>query len=159
MPPSLRQAAARLGNLTCRARRPSPTGASASPDAAAAQRRYIGRTTVETKLRIVTSTPMATLWREDGEIHARRVTRLTHGDIRSLLGAGPVHFVVANVGTPLRWIPISETFDFWKSEVSSRLAFFDSIALQSVSGGLAYVASRWETPGSSTPIVLLEAYH
>ena len=114
---------------------------------------------MDPKLRIVTSLPVATLWREDGEIQARSVTRLTDGDIRSLLGLGPVHFVVADVGTPLRWIPTSGAFDFWKSEVCSRLASSECIALDSFPGGLAYVASRWETPGSPDPIVLLEAHH
>jgi hypothetical protein len=104
-------------------------------------------------------TPVNTLWRESGEIQARRVTDLTHTDIRSLLALGPVHFVVANVGTPLRWIPSSESLHFWKTEVSANVASSDCIDLDSFPGRLAYSASRWETPGSRNPLVLSEPHH
>ena len=103
--------------------------------------------------------PVEVLWQESGELQAHRLAWLTDGEIRSLLRTGPVRFVVANVGAPLRWIPTSDAFDFWKREALSRIASPDHIVLDDFPGGLAYVASRWEAPGDTCPIVLLEAHH
>lgn len=89
---------------------------------------------------------------------ARRVRALCTEDIRALLRAGPVVFLVANLGDPLRVIPAGERFEFWKSQAQARIVDTARFSLEDFPGELAYVATAW-TDGDATPIVLLEAYH
>ena len=72
--------------------------------------------------RVVTRLPLAELWDEAGPVSAAKVRDLGAEDIRALLTAGPVRFVVANIAAPLRWVPVGECFQFWKAEVRSRSA-------------------------------------
>ena len=80
-------------------------------------------------------------------------------EIADLLRAGEVRFVVADVGSPLRWLPADECYDFWNSEVKRHLA--DPAAanyLEAFPGGYCYFASEWASD-SSEPIVLLTVSH
>lgn len=78
-------------------------------------------------------------------------------DVRDLLRAGPFVFLIANLGDPLRVIPLEDRFAFWKSEAEARIVESDRIVLEAYAGGLAYAASEWRD--GSRSIVLLEAYH
>ena len=90
--------------------------------------------------------PMTGLWTEQGELVATRVRALDHGDVLALLHEGALHFVVATLGKPLRWIAKRDTTAFWETEGRVLMA-----------GGAGYVASEWSAPGHSPhPIVLLE---
>jgi hypothetical protein len=53
---------------------------------------------VDAKLRVVTLLPLRELWRDDGFLTAARDQSLTKESVRELLGAGPVQFVVVDVG-------------------------------------------------------------
>jgi len=108
--------------------------------------------------RIVTKLPLAELWSDTGPVAARRVRCLTAQDIRDFLRAGPVRFVIANIGEPLRWVPTAECFQFWKVEVRPRLAEADHIRLEDFPDGYCYGASEW-MPIEGPPIVLLEVFH
>ena len=71
---------------------------------------------------IISRLPLDSL--QDGagwELQATRTRALGAEDIRALLHARPVRFVVANVGHPLRWIDEDERFTFWKAEVLAHL--------------------------------------
>jgi hypothetical protein len=114
---------------------------------------------MEPKDRIVTRTPLQELWNEDGDLAATRIGELDRDAIRSLLGRGPVHFVIADVGVQLRWIRPAERFVFWKSEVAFHLADGARIDLDSFPDGLAYTASEWAGSADGVPIVLLESHH
>jgi hypothetical protein len=89
---------------------------------------------------------------------ATRERYLLTAEVRELLRSGPVQFVVADVGCPWRIVPLSECFEFWKSEAKARIAGNDRIFLDDFPDGLAYLASLWGD-GARRPIVLLESFH
>jgi hypothetical protein len=109
--------------------------------------------------RIVAVMPLQTLWTDDGELSATRGPRLSRQAIRELLGSRPVRFVVANVGDRLRWIPLAERFDFWKTEAARHLSDDERVFLDGCSDGMAYFASEWRAGEDELPIVLFEAHH
>jgi len=114
---------------------------------------------MDSALRIVTTTPIPVLWNDTGELSAVRDTYLTRSSIKSLLKAGPIEFVVADVGIPLRWIEKESCFEFWKRAVEPHLSDpNEAISLDQFPAGLAYLASLW-TRSNESPLVLLEAIH
>ena len=74
--------------------------------------------------RVVTAIPLSELWNAAGPVAAMRGAALGAPDIAELLRHGPVQFVVADAG-PLRWIPSSESYTFWKAEVKPRVVPVD----------------------------------
>jgi hypothetical protein len=108
--------------------------------------------------RAVTRLPLDELWDETGPVSAAKVRDLVAEDIRDLLRAGPVRFVVANVGAPLWWVPVGECFRFWKAEVQSRVAGPEGAFLEDYPRGYCYFASEWG-PVEGPPVVVLEAAH
>ncbi|MBA3241712.1 MAG: hypothetical protein H0T60_10850, partial [Acidobacteria bacterium] len=72
--------------------------------------------------RIVSQMPLNELWNEYGIVSAKGLRELNASDIAKLLRAGKVRFVVADVGSQLKWIPLDECYGFWKSEVKKHLA-------------------------------------
>jgi hypothetical protein len=108
--------------------------------------------------RSVASMPLAELWDDAGPVVARRGRDLTAQDIRGLLRAGRVQFVVADIGAPLRWVRESECFAIWKSEVEPHLAVPAGADLGEFPGEYCYFASEWISSGD-TPVVLLERHH
>ena len=112
---------------------------------------------MDNELRVVTRLPLQELWRDDGFSTTTRGRSLTAEDVRTFLISGPVQFVVADVGEAPRWIPASESFQFWKQEAKPHLATEARASLDQFPGGYCYFASQWE--GEYTPIVLLEKHH
>jgi hypothetical protein len=116
-------------------------------------------TSMDPSLRIVTTIPVSALWNDTGELPAVRDSYLTRISLKSLLRAGPIQFVVADVGARLSWIEKEACFEFWKRVVEQHLADpNESISLDQFPSGLAYLASLW-TQSNQPPIVLLEAIH
>jgi hypothetical protein len=108
--------------------------------------------------RTVTQLPLTELWDEAGKLPATYARDLTEADIRTLLQATPVRFVIADVGKPLQWVQVSECFRFWKTQVRSRVAGATQVFLDDFPGGHCYFASEWQ--GSDRlPIVLLSLAH
>jgi hypothetical protein len=83
---------------------------------------------------------------------------LSTSDVRDLLRAGPVRFVVANVGDPLREVPVNECFRFWKDEVKPRVADCPRVPLKEFPNGYCYFASEWG-PVEGPPLVVLSVAH
>ena len=84
---------------------------------------------------------------------------LSADDIRELLRRGPLRFVVADIGTGPRWLPVESSFAFWKAEVQSHPSPLGAPAsLDNFPGGYYYFASEW-SPAAGPPIVLLEKAH
>lgn len=109
--------------------------------------------------RIVSQMPLRELWDERGVVSVKELRQLNASDIAELLRAGAVHFVVADVGSTLKWIPLEGCYRFWKSEVKDHLA--DPAAanyLENFPGEYCYFASEWES-GGGEPIVLLTMSH
>lgn len=114
---------------------------------------------MKTAAKVVTQTPIKELGREDGFATTSRVRCLTADDIASLLRVGPVQFVVADVGVPLRWIPLSHCYDYWKREVHPHLAAPDSrTSLDGFPDCYCYFASEWGLQDGAS-IILCERHH
>ena len=96
---------------------------------------------------------------EDGDVVATRCNWLDREAIRNLLRRGSVHFVVAEIGRQLRWIPAAERFGFWKGDAAVHLAECKRIDLDAFPDGMAYIASEWAGSPDGVPIVLLETLH
>jgi hypothetical protein len=110
-------------------------------------------------LRIVIRLPLEELWNEKECLVATRRADLASVDIVERLRGGPLRFVVADCGHPLRWIPEDECFGFWKTELKRRLADPGvDIDLDEFLGGYCYLASEWDLDSGGT-VVLLEMFH
>ena len=108
------------------------------------------------EMSVITELPLCRLTSTHGE--AMHVGDVGNELIRDLLRSGVVRFVVADVGTSLRWIPESECFDFWKHEVQPHLVEpGQRVSLDQVPGQYAYFTSQWDD--GSSPIVLLSKTH
>ena len=111
------------------------------------------------ELRHVSQLPLAELWNEHGVIPAERMRELGSSDIASMLRAGKVRFVVADIGHHLEWISADNCYRFWKSEVKRHLAQPENeIYLEDFPGEYCYFASEWQTD-LAEPIVLLSKSH
>jgi hypothetical protein len=109
--------------------------------------------------RVVTVTPIQELWDDCGTVNASRSRDLAANELRELLRRGPVRFVVIDVGSHPRWLPVADCFTFWKAEVQTHLAASDMPAgLDDFPDGYCYFASEW-SPTSGSPIVVLEKAH
>ena len=109
--------------------------------------------------RIVSQMPLHELWNEHGVVSAKELRELSASDMAALLRSGKVRFVVADVGSQLKWIPPDECYGFWKSEVKNHLA--DPAAenyLENFPDEYCYFASEWESKVDE-PIVLLMMSH
>ena len=111
------------------------------------------------ELRLVSQMPLAELWNEHGVIPAERMRELGSSDIASMLRAGKVRFVIADIGHHLEWVSVEDSFRFWKSEVKRHLAQPDhKTYLEDFPGEYCYFASEWKTD-LGEPIVLLSRAH
>ena len=115
---------------------------------------------MEFSKRIVTEIPIKEIRGQEVTIEVTRVHYLRADDLKSMLKKHPVEFIIANIGDTLKSIPITECFEFWKSEVESHLVHDPKapIRLEDFPGEYAYSASEWAGE-ISNPIVLLEKYH
>jgi len=101
---------------------------------------------------------MEELWRQDGSVVGPRERYLGFAEIRELLQAGPVEFVVADPGQQLMWISGVECFNFWRAEVKPHLAEPNmKVRLDEFPSRYFYFASKWQD--SKSTIVLLEKHH
>lgn len=111
------------------------------------------------ELRHVSRMPLDELWNDRGVVAAKKVQELGAPEIVSLLRAGKVRFVVADIGHHLLWIPLDVCYEFWKSEVKLHLAQPEAeIYLEDFPGEYCYLASEWKAD-TGEPIVLLMKSH
>jgi hypothetical protein len=105
--------------------------------------------------RIVTRLPLEELWTDRGPIAAARSRALDREDIASLLRAGGVRFVVANLGDRLEWITPEHAFEHWKV-LRERLVAPETV--HENDGEVRFRASVWPDDASE-PIIVFEAHH
>ena len=115
------------------------------------------RNKMEHVKRVVTEIPLKEIWNHEGAIEAIRDRYLSANALKNMLKKFPVEFVIANVGDPLKSVPISMCYDFWKSEVKAHLVSNpeESFRLEDFPEEYAYLASEWSGE-IQNPIVLLE---
>lgn len=112
-------------------------------------------------VRRVTHLPLEEVWSEHGQVVRDRLRNLSQQDIKELLAAGPVQFVVADVGHALKWVALEQRFTFWKDEVRPHLlspaAVQHGIQLDLTLDAYGYEASQWQWPDGA--LVLLTRWH
>ena len=117
---------------------------------------------METAQKVVLTIPVETLWREDGVAVSKRVGSISSAEIADLLRAGPVRFVIADVGRPLEWIPLSQCFEYWKAKVKHNICRpEEKRPLDIYPDWYCFSASLWKdaTESITQAIVLLEKHH
>lgn len=107
-------------------------------------------------MNVTTKLPLSRLVTPGGD--ATRVGDIGGDAVRNLLRQGTVRFVVADVGSDLRWLPEAECFDVWKREVQPHLAEpSQQVHVEQFPNEYAYFGSRWDD--GSAPIILLAKAH
>jgi hypothetical protein len=109
--------------------------------------------------RIVTQLPLTTLWTDEDDLNVVREKYLDKEALRELLKHTLVEFVVADVGSKLKWITVDKCYDFWKTEVQKHVTDNPhKFYLDDFPDDYAYLASQW-TSINKQPIILLEKSH
>jgi hypothetical protein len=89
---------------------------------------------------------------------ARHVGDVGDSAIRDLRQAGTVRFVVADLGSSLRWLTEAACFDDWEREIQPHLALpGQALGHEHFPGEYTYFASQ--SDDGSAPIVLLAKTH
>ena len=112
--------------------------------------------------RIVDGIPLVAIWNDDGPLAATHLRSLTREELVALMQPSPVHFVIADVGRQLCWIPLLDCYVEWKREVRAHIVDDPSrpFDVGRFPEGYAYVASEWRLEDPAAPsIVLLERHH
>jgi sugar lactone lactonase YvrE len=113
----------------------------------------------EMRERIVTKIPLESIWTDEEQVEASRERYLTVTDLTDMLRIHPVEFFVADVGAPLKRIPVDKCYEFWKSEVKPHLLnAHGKIDRSKLPDEYGYLASEWSGQ-IEVPIVLLEKIH
>jgi hypothetical protein len=100
----------------------------------------------------------------NGKVVTERRGEVGREQIAAHLRGGRVRFVVADVGmgSPLRWIPPGEIYQFWKDEVKPHLvepeAAERGFRLEEWPGEYCYVATEWGDEDQGI-VIRLETYH
>ena len=106
--------------------------------------------------------PMDEIWNADGVVSTHRLRDLGCEEIRSLLRRGVVRFVRINIGHIPEWIPLSQCYTVWKTEILDHLVepahAEHGFALEDFPDEYCYTASEWASPFSE-PAVLLFMHH
>lgn len=71
--------------------------------------------------RIVTQLPLTTLWTDKEDLNVVREKYLDKEAIREMLKQTLVEFVIADVGSKLKWITTDKCYEFWKAEVQEHV--------------------------------------
>src|SRR5262245_60696459 len=109
--------------------------------------------------RIVTTIPLEFIWTDEEQVAASRERYLTPTDLADMLKINPVEFIVADVGAPLKRVPVHKCYEFWQSEVKRHLLSPHRKVDQSTfPEEYGYLASEW-SGHIEVPIVLLEKLH
>ncbi len=107
---------------------------------------------------VVTQLPLQIIWTDNENLNVTRERYLNKQSIKKLLNKTPVEFVVADIGSKLKWIAEDKSYDFWKTEVQEHLVDnSEKIYVGNFPGNYAYIASQWTSEGQ--PIILLEKIH
>jgi hypothetical protein len=112
--------------------------------------------------RVVTRLPLTELWDAQGVLRMERGRVVGREQVADLLRNGRVRFVLADCGSPLRWIPPNDSYRFWNEEVKHHLVepevAENGFRLEDWPGQYCFVGTEWgEDPQDN--VVLLETHH
>ncbi len=109
---------------------------------------------------IVTSLPIQEVWGPEGRLALRRGEELDRSAVEVLLRRDPVQFVVANIGSPLEWVPLAKSRQFWRGDAAERLLGpKETGRLDDFAGSYYYRAQSWLDEEGSVALVVLEMNH
>jgi sugar lactone lactonase YvrE len=109
--------------------------------------------------RIVTTIPLESIWTDEYQVEVSRERYLTPTELTEMLKTHPVEFIVADVGAPLKRIPVDKCYEFWESEVRRHLLSpHGKVDRSKLTDEYGYLASEW-SGRIEVPIVLLEKIH
>jgi hypothetical protein len=104
--------------------------------------------------------PLAEVWDKSGPLPLTGGEHLDRPAIETLIRAGTVRLVVADVGKPLEWVPEAKARSLWRSEVSERLVGPNQKAfLDDFNDGYFYRAHAWTDAAGAVSTVVLERHH
>lgn len=110
--------------------------------------------------RSVTTLPLDEVWDRSGVLPLSPGEHLERPIIESLMRAGKVRLVVAELGKPLVWTPDAKRRALWRGEVSERVlgpqqkAFIDDF-----NDGYFYRAQAWTDAAGTITTVVFERHH
>jgi len=110
--------------------------------------------------RSVTTLPLDEVWDASGVLALKGGEHLDRPAIESLLRAGKVRLVIADMGHPLEWVAKAKSRTLWRREVSERVvgpnqkAFIDDF-----NDAYFYRAHAWTDEGGTVAVVVLERHH
>ena len=115
---------------------------------------------MDPRLRRITRLPLEELWNDEGTVEGTRGPYLRAEQIRELVRNGPVQFVQAALGELLRWVPLEERFDFWKTDLRPRVVETPArFYLDDYPDGFCYLVSDWHVPSHPHPVLVAEMCH
>jgi hypothetical protein len=98
------------------------------------------------------------LWDKFHNLLGLRKEALGKEQIREMLKGGAVQFAEGNLYLHIRWIPLNQTYDYWKAEVIPHLMEpTQQYYTDELPDEYGYHASKWELDGEV--IVFLEIKH
>ena len=110
--------------------------------------------------RSVTTLPLDEVWDASGALPLKAGEHLDRPVIESLLRAGAVRLVVADLGHPLEWVPKAKSRSLWRREVSERLVGPNQKAfLDDFNDAYFYRAHAWGDEGGAVSVIVLERHH
>jgi hypothetical protein len=110
--------------------------------------------------RVVSSFPLDEVWSPDGPLPLRRGDDLDRSAVETMLRKDPVQFIVAEVGSPLEWIPLDDSRKFWRRDAAERLVGpKETGRLDDFTESYFYRAQAWTDDGGECVLVLLEKNH
>lgn len=109
--------------------------------------------------RSVTALPLDEVWDASGALPLSRGEHLDRPAIETLIRAGTVRLVVADLGKPLEWVPPAKARSLWRSEVSERLVGPNQKAfLDDFNDRYFYRAHAWTDESGAVSTVVLERH-
>jgi hypothetical protein len=110
--------------------------------------------------RNVTTLPLDEVWDASGALALTAGEHLDRPAIESLLRAGTVRLVVADLGHPLEWVTKAKSRTLWRREVSERLVGPNQKAfLDDFNDAYFYRAHAWTDEKGTVSVLVLERHH
>lgn len=110
--------------------------------------------------RVVANLPLDEVWSAEGPLPLHRGDDLDRSAVETMLRKDPVQFLVAELGSPLEWVPLGDSRKFWRRDAAERLVGpKETGRLDDFTESYFYRAQAWVDAGGECALVLLEKNH